>query len=79
MTWTVILDSVDVDEILMTNQVMRTTNRAMMITTVVEVSGYFKNNTFHDDLFKVDKRTQELIQSDPHPAPNTKGKDRQIQ
>ena len=28
---------------------------------------------------KVDKRTQEIIQSDPHQAPNTKGKDIQIQ
>ena len=28
---------------------------------------------------KVNKRTQELIQSDPHQATNTKGKNRQIQ
>ena len=30
-------------------------------------------------LYKVNKRTQELIQSDPHKAPNIKEKDRQIQ
>ena len=29
--------------------------------------------------YKVYKRTQELIQSDPHQAPNAKGKDKQIQ
>ena len=29
--------------------------------------------------FKVNKRTQELIQSDSHQVPNTKGKDRQTQ
>ena len=33
----------------------------------------------HVQYSKVNKQTQELIQSDPHQAPNTKGKDRQIQ
>ena len=28
---------------------------------------------------KINERTQELIQSNPHQTPNTKGKDRQIQ
>ena len=28
---------------------------------------------FFEQLCKVNKRTQELIQSDPHQAPNTKG------
>ena len=28
--------------------------------------------------YKVNKRTQELIQSDPHQAPNVKGNDRRI-
>ena len=76
---TVMLDSVTADEIMVSDRVMRTTNRVMMTKTVVEVSRCFKNKTFHNYSQRVNKGVQELIQSDPYQAPNTKGKDRLIQ
>ena len=39
----------------------------------------FKMERAYIGLGKVNMRLQELIQSDPHQAPNTKGKNRKIQ
>ena len=58
MTQTVTMDYVAVDEILTTNRVTRTTNRVMMTTRFVGVSGYSKIKTFHDYLYKVTKKSE---------------------
>ena len=49
------------------------------LTKIATIFKYDKKKSVENSLSKVNKRTRELIQSDPHQAHSIKGKDRQTQ